>query len=488
MHTHHNNIENMFSSEKGREVYDRIVRTIDNEGMRTQISDGVLVGLSGGADSVFLLCFLIEYKKREKDFPLLAIHINHCLRGEEANRDECFSKQFANDLGVEFAARRIDVNKIRDELGIGVEEAARKARYSVFNEIIKGRNDISTISVAHNATDNAETVLMNILRGSGLNGVCGIKPVRENVIRPLICVSKNEILSLLDEYHIPYVCDSTNFSVDYTRNYVRNEILPLLKHLSCDPESSFTRLSDNLRMELNFLNKSAQDFIDAECSNGIFASKIRALHPAMQSRVLSILVHKNTGIFPEEKHLHALRDMLNTDNFSFSLPGKSDFICQRGNCFFSPKNEKNDICEQIFSLNYGENKISGTNLTVYIGEIDKTSLNVYNFSIQALISSDIINSGLTLRFKTNGDSYKYSGITHKLKKVFNDRDIPPIERPFIPLVTDPVGIVVVPGMSVRDGAKSDINTQNIPITFAYKSCASGETELFSALKRDKQTT
>ena len=150
---------------------------------------------------------------------------------------------------------------------------------------------------------------------------------------------------------------------------------------------------------------------------------------------------------------------------------------------FLPKKIENTLLGQIFSLTIGENKISGTNLTVYIGEFDKSSSNVYNFSIQANISSAIIDEGLTLRFKTDGDSYKYSGMTHKLKKVFNDRNIPPIERDYIPIICDKNGIVLVPGMSERDGAKSDISTDNIPITFAYNLPANGETELFTALLR-----
>lgn len=484
MYKLNNKIEAMFASKKGSEAYERIIKTVEREKMLPLIDEGVLLGFSGGADSVFLLCFLVEYRKRNNSvFSILATHVNHCIRDKEAESDEYFAKDFCYNLNINFESIRVNVPELRSQLGIGMEEAARIARYEVFDGIISGRNDISSIAVAHNATDNVETVLMNIFRGSGLSGVCGIKPVRKNIIRPLISISKAEILSLLDGFDIPYVTDSTNLSSDYTRNYVRNEILPLISRLSDDPESAIARLTTGLRADLDYINVQAEFFINNECSDKINTSKLRDLHPSIRSRVLSILIQRYTDRIPEEKHISALHELIMRDNFIYSLPGDMNFIAQRGICVFSPKKNENNLKEQIFSLIKGENKISGTNLTVYIGEFDKSSLNVYNFSIQAYVSSAIIDDGLTLRFRREGDSYKYSGITHKLKKVFNDRNIPPRERDLIPIICDKQGITVIPGMSGRDGSKSEILTNNVPITFAYSQPADGETELFTALLR-----
>lgn len=473
----------MFSSEVGSKLYDRILATVKKENMLPMIEGGVLIGFSGGADSVFLLCFLHELKRRTLgSFPILAVHVNHGIRGEEASRDEMFSKNFASELGVEFISRYIDVPKISKDLGIGIEEAARNARYSVFNELIKSRIDLSTISVAHNASDNAETVLLNIMRGCGISGICGIKPTRDNIIRPIISVSKREIVNLLENYDIPYVTDSTNLSSDYARNYVRNEIMPHFNRMSSNPEAAFTRMIDNLRLDLDYLNGVAEQFIEDNFTGSIGRNKLKDLHPAVLAKVLSSIIHSATGEYPEEKHIKAITNLLNSDNFKYSLPGAMDIVCERGICFFQSKDKKNNLSEQIFCLNYGENKISGTNLTVFIGEIDKSSLFVYKFSIQAFVSSAIIDDGLTLRFKTDGDSYRYGNMTHKLKKVFNDRNIPTSERERIPLILDSNGIVVVPGMSERDGAKSK-SEKNIPITFAYADPRDGETEVFTALLR-----
>ena len=479
-----NKIAEMFSSENGSNIYDRITATLKTENMTAQIEQGVLVGFSGGADSVLLLCYLAEYRRRyREDLPILAAHVNHGIRGNEALRDENFSKSFADALSIEFISCNINVPAISKETGLGLEEAARNARYSIFSGLIASRKDISTIAIAHNSTDNAETVLMNILRGSGISGVCGIKPVRDNIIRPLIKISKSEITQLLEDNDIPYVTDSTNLSTDYSRNYVRNEIFPLLHRLSSNPESAITKLTENLRSDLDYLNTQALKFLQAHSDNKITNRELLELHPSIQAKVISMLVHEKCSSYPEEKHITSLRVLLSSDNFRYSLPGDYDFVCERGICTFSPKSNENKLSGQIFSLSRGENKIVGTNLTVFIGEINKSSLNVYNFSIQAHIASDIIDDGLFLRFKSDGDAYKYCGMTHKLKKVFNDRNIPSSERELIPLVCDSHGIIVVPGMSERDGAKSDISNNNTPITFAYSTPRNYEVEVFTALLR-----
>lgn len=476
--------EKIFSSQEGDRIYNRILDTVNKENMAEHIDRGVLLGVSGGADSVLLACFFVEYKRRTgKSFSLLAVHVNHSIRGQEADDDERFSGSFCHSLGIDFQSVKIDVPAVSSKLGIGLEEAARNTRYSVFSDIIKGRNDILTISVAHNSTDNIETVIMNMLRGSGLSGLCGIKPVRDNVIRPLITVSKSEIIELLDSCGVQYVTDSTNLSSAYSRNYVRNEILPLFARLSQNPENQITRMTESLRSDLDYINSQARVFLNECCMDSISTSDLNKLHPALQARVLTLLIFENTGLYPEEKHISSIRELLGKDNFSYSLPGDKDFVSQRGKCSFVSKIDDNNFDGVIFSLAKGENKIYGTNLTVFIGDIDKSSSNVYNFSIQAKLSSDIIDEGLTLRFKSDGDSYRYCGMTHKLKKVFNDRNIPPMERKYIPVLCDSQGIVYVPGLSERDGAKCDDPSKNISVTFAYRAPKDGEKEVFTSLLR-----
>ena len=143
----------------------------------------------------------------------------------------------------------------------GIEEAARIARYSAFNDIIRGRSDISTIAVAHNMSDNAETVIFNLLRGSGTRGAAGIRPVRDNIVRPLISVNKSDIVAALEYVDFYYVTDSTNTSTYYTRNYIRHKIVPKLAHINDDPERMLKRFSDNARSDDDFITSLAVGFV-----------------------------------------------------------------------------------------------------------------------------------------------------------------------------------------------------------------------------------
>ncbi len=480
----HSKSDNIFLTEKGAAIYNAALDTVKKRDMRPHIEKGILLGFSGGADSVLLLLFLNEYRKRERlAFKIVCVHVNHGIRGDEANRDEDFSRAFCKEYADEFISLYRDIPTYSEEIGVGIEEAARNARYSVFGEIMQSRDDIGTIAVAHNATDNAETVIFNMIRGAGISGMCGIKPVRDNIIRPLISISKADIISALNESHVSYVTDSTNFSNDYTRNYIRNEILPALTKISADPVRSILRMTENLTEDMSFIDGEAKAVLDNITNNEIPARVLRSLHPSVFARVITKLIFEHTNCYPEEKHIALLKELVNQSNFAISLPGEFDFVCQRDVCIFKSKKEKNIVSEIIFPLESGENRIIGTNLTVFIGDVEETSSNVYNFSIQAYVSSDIIKRGLILRFKKEGDAYKYAGVTHKLKKVFNDRDIPPYQRSLIPILCDSEGIVFVPGLSVRDNAKGDDKSSLIKISFCYASVAEGEQETFTALKR-----
>ena len=477
-----NKIHAMFQSAQGEAIYKKALMTVKKHSMQNLIDGGVLVGFSGGADSVLLLSFLYEYKMRNNGkFTIACAHINHMIRGKEADRDAKFSYGFATALDISCNTFNINVPEIATSEGISTEEAGRNARYSAFDEILSSRNDVCSIAVAHNATDNVETVIFNMMRGAGLSGMCGIKPVRGNVVRPLIEIPKRDIISLLISHDIPYVQDSTNQSNEYTRNYIRNEILPSLERLNSDPEGSVTRMVDNLSSALAFIDEECEYELKSLDEKYIPVEKLRSMHPAVFSRVMYKLICDKCGTSPEEKHITRLSECITTDNFAISLPGKYDFVCQRGNCFFDDKTKKIDE-KIIFQLKCGENIIHGTNLVVYVGEEDKISSNVYKISIQAKILSAIISEGLTLRLKADGDSYRYSGITHKLKKVFNDNNIPSTERNLIPVICDSEGIVFVPGLPVRDNAKG---TQNdyVAITLCYKPEKEGTIELSDASRR-----
>lgn len=220
----------------------------------------VIVGLSGGADSVALFHVLRELHGRY-GFSIIAVHVHHGIRGEEADRDLDFCRNLCHRYGVELREFFYDIPKLAKELSLSPEEAGRKARYDSFKSVASEYEN-SRIAVAHHGNDRAETVIFNMTRGTGMKGLRGIVPMRDNIIRPLLCVTKADILRYLDEIHQDYCFDSTNESNDYSRNRIRNVILPELTKINSSAVSNICSMADKM-MELNdFVEHYIDDMYD----------------------------------------------------------------------------------------------------------------------------------------------------------------------------------------------------------------------------------
>ncbi|MDD2953321.1 MAG: tRNA lysidine(34) synthetase TilS [Parabacteroides sp.] len=200
----------------------------------------VLVGLSGGADSVALLGVLVRL-----GYPCIALHCNFHLRGEESDRDEAFAREFAESLGVSFHKIDFDTTSYAGEKHVSIEMAARELRYAWFEEM-RERLGGQAIAVAHHRDDSVETVLMNLVRGTGIRGMSGIRPRNGLVVRPLLCVSREDILAWLAEQGYAYITDSTNLSDAYTRNFIRLNILPLLEEINPSARNTIARSAEHL--------------------------------------------------------------------------------------------------------------------------------------------------------------------------------------------------------------------------------------------------
>ena len=457
-------IGEMFTG-SGAEIYRRAEECIHTHGMDKMIKQGVLLGLSGGADSVMLLCFLLEYRKRSDcDFPILAVHVNHSIRGDEADYDEQFSCRLCQDLSVEFLSFKRDVPTAAEEANVGLEEAAREARYSIFADIIRSRNDISTIAVAHNMSDNAETVLFNIFRGTGARGASGIRSTRDQIIRPLIDISKAEILDVLSKANIPFVTDRTNLSDDYSRNYIRNQVVPTLRKVCSDPEKMLSRFAANLRSDDDFISSVARDFIVSHKT--ITNSDLASLHYSVFVRVLALMSGYEYG-YLSSAVTRDIYGLLCKDNFSYSLFGDNKFICERGVCRVDKPDCEVDysipLCDEVtYVEEYNADFILSAK------RVEKTSLIVYKNSIQANLSSAIIDGDLYLRPKKDGDTVYYGGMTHKVKKLFSDKKIPLSERKRLPLLCDKRGVVWVPGFGVRDDKPTEEERRDLFAILATK--------------------
>jgi len=206
-------------------VYSTIVKyNMINEG------DRILVGFSGGADSLFLIHSLIELKKRI-NIEIYASHVNHGIRGDEAKKDENFVREYCLKHNILLYNKNVDIPEISEKNKISEETAGRNERYKFFKEVCQ-KNNINKIAVAHNMNDSVETVIHNMIRGASLNGLCGIKPVYKNIIRPIIEVTRQEIELYLKENDLTYCTDSTNACDIYTRNKIRNNILKCMSEIN----------------------------------------------------------------------------------------------------------------------------------------------------------------------------------------------------------------------------------------------------------------
>lgn len=221
-------------------------------------SDRIVVGLSGGADSVCLLVTLCALAERfGTDIGnLFAVHVNHMLRGEEAERDEQFSRELCESLGVHYSCFRKDIEAYAEELHCTVEEAGRQYRYRCFQEEAD-RYGCGRIAVAHNKNDLAETVLFNIIRGSGLRGLGGIQPVRDNIIRPLLDTSREDIEIYLEECGQMFCDDATNHTMDYDRNRIRHVILPAMEEINSGAIAHICQVAREAKESYSFIHNRA---------------------------------------------------------------------------------------------------------------------------------------------------------------------------------------------------------------------------------------
>ncbi len=216
------------------------VRTYINKHIRLTGNKPVIIGLSGGADSVALLSILIKL-----GYTCIAAHCNFHLRGDESNRDEQFSESLASQMKIPFSKIDFDTKGYAAQKNISIEMAARELRYDWFEEI-RRQYDAQAIAVAHHRDDNVETVLMNLIRGTGIRGVRGIRPQNGFIIRPLLDVSRQDITTWLDTNQLTYITDSTNLSDDYTRNFIRLNILPLMEKINPSARQAIARSLEHL--------------------------------------------------------------------------------------------------------------------------------------------------------------------------------------------------------------------------------------------------
>lgn len=382
----------------------------------------IVCAVSGGADSMALL-FAMYLLKEKLGIGLSAAHFNHNLRGAESDGDEKFVREFCGRYEIELFVGSGNVTAGEK----GLEAAARDARYSFF-QTIPGK-----IATAHTADDNAETVLLHLVRGTGLKGLGGIAPVRGNVIRPMLNVTRQEVLAFLEEYHIPHREDSSNNGDEFLRNRLRHHVVPLL-------EAENPCLAENLSvmaLRLRLDEAALQQY--AAYEEPLNVQWLRRHSPAVRSRVLENFL-KNHGVRePEARHIAQAEALAYSENPSAHarFPGGVTVRRQYG----------------VLTVGAGEQPLETVRLTCP-GSVCLPGYRIECKAAERIVNTDNVftvfcGESITVRARRTGDELRLSGGTKSLKKLFVDRKIPAAVRDSIPVLADDKGILGIYGIGAN---------------------------------------
>ena len=388
-----------------------------------QPGDTVTCAVSGGADSIALL-WAMYLLKEEWGLTVQAAHFNHHLRGDESDRDEQFVREFCDGYGIPLFAGSAQVVPGKK----GLEAAARDARYA-FLRSLPGK-----IATAHTADDNAETVLMHLIRGTGLKGLGGITPVNGPIIRPMLSATRQDVEAFLDEYCVGCITDSSNETDDFLRNRLRHHVMPLLK-------AENPRLAENLSAMALRLRLDEQALSELAGTDGPpRVETLRAMAPALRTRALEQFL-KNSGVKePEAAHIQLAEALVFSDN---------------------PSAEAHFPGGITIGRNYGvmERRAEGPNIGYELVCVPAETI------INTADTFTVVPRGTVyIRSRQAGDTIRLPGGTRSVKKLFIDRKIPAAQRQNIPIVCDDLGIIGIGGIGVNlDRAASMLPAVNIHI-------------------------
>ncbi len=437
--------------------------------------DSVVAGFSGGADSTALLNVLYELKDILK-FRLAAIHINHGIR-QEAAEDEEFSRNFCSERGIPFRAVSVDVPALARELKLTEEEAGRRARYEAFNAYAKELS-ANVIAVAHHQNDVAETLIMNLTRGCGLHGAAAIRPVRDNIIRPLLCVDRNEIEEYLQERNISFCTDMTNFENVHTRNIIRNRIIPELDE-GVNPKS----VSHMARAAMSF--EKADEFVRGYTQK-VFAETAEVLGDSVNIdvRALSeeadiikenvvlmafeqlVKSRKDIGFAHVDAVLSLMRDMSGTA--SVDLPYGLKAVRSYDILKLGPAENRTDDGGDInLSLTEGEET------EIVIPGLGRARIAVISYDAQIEVPTQTYTKWLdydriqavSFRTRRRDDFIRISlnGVMHskQLSKLMTDEKIPRDRRDAMYILCDGDEVLWVPLYRMSDAVKVSETTKRV---------------------------
>lgn len=433
---------------------DNLFKTVKEYGM-LQKGDEVTVALSGGADSMCLLDILIK-NSQVFGITVKAAHLNHMLRGEESDRDEAFVTGYCKKNNIFLTVKRADINALRQK-GEGIEEAARRIRYDFLKETA-GNGKIAT---AHTLSDSAETVLLNITRGTSISGICGILPVRDNIIRPIIGFTRQMTEEYCKLNGIEYVTDSTNLEDVCRRNVIRHNIIPVLTKMNPAFFDGIKRMTDTAVKEDEYMSDLADELLKkAKVQGGYNCDVLSSGHSVILRRAIKKLL-KDRGISPQSALIEGVEDVILSGK-NFEVTKGISFRKRRGVLEeFSPKTA------EFFSASLND-RIENNSKIIECQKISvenyKNMLNVNKMLAKQSVDFDKIQSDAVIRNRKASDKIKLSKRPSKsLKKLYNEYGIIPEERDELLVLADSTGVCWLEGFGADESAAVSDTTETVLI-------------------------
>ena len=454
-------------------MYKKVMSYIKDNNL-IKSGDKVLVALSGGPDSVCLLNILYNLKA-ELNIEVGAAHLNHLLRDKDAFEDEEYVKTLCKSWDIPCFVKRVDINKYSKDKKMSSEMAGRDARYNFFDDIVKDEG-YTKIATAHNANDQAETILFRLMRGSGIEGLCGIKVRRDKIIRPILCLSRKEVEEYIEINNLKPRIDKTNFEKIYNRNKIRLDMIPYIKeNFNEDIIQTLNRMSVLLQKDNEFIENSARSFYEKHCIEQsdyfIIKKEMFDNKEAVVTRVIryALTNFSKTHYDFEMKHIYEICNLAkNNSGKAIDLPNKIYAENIYGDIYIKERININNIdVKQEIVVN--KNEINGKKIFFNNENIEfsllknDSNLDLNQDNLIKYFDFDKINDSISLRKRKNGDKIIPLGMkgSKKIKDLFIDMKVPKEERDCIPLLCFDENISWIVGIRVSEEYKITNKTKNI---------------------------
>ncbi|NWF91058.1 MAG: tRNA lysidine(34) synthetase TilS [Ignavibacteriaceae bacterium] len=447
-----------------KKIEEKIIRFIEEYKLINH-GEKILVALSGGPDSVFLLQFLSKFKRKYR-ITIGAMHINHLIRGKTAEKDEKFCRSLCINLGIKYHSTVRNVPEYSRNHKMSLEEAAREIRYQELSKVCN-KFGYSKIATGHNCNDNAETLLLNLLKGTGIKGLSGIPIKRENIIRPILAVTKSEIIQYLQTNKIAYVLDETNLSSEYQRNFIRNKLFPLIKEkLNPKVESTLFKTSIILKQQFLALNSTIKILSESVSTHNknkleIKIDKLKTIDENLWSEVLKYTVDSKLKVKLTFEDCFKILSLI-------SKPKGKRIGCSNS---ITAVKEENEI---VIVKGWSANPIHETNIR--IGEqkiidkkkislqlVKKDSIKMKNDSRLEYIDAQKVSKNFQIRIWKPGDKFYPLGMTgtQNVSDFLTNRKISTVKKNKQLVLLNKNRIVWVIGQRIDNRFKLTDNTRKV---------------------------